>query len=180
LVGASWALRTKIPPAELAATVRRTILAVDPEQPISAIRTMESAMSTAIERQRFTVLLMTLFAALGVLLAAVGTYGVISYIVAQGTHEIGIRMSLGAERHDVLKVIILKGLRPALAGVISGVAGALILTRFLSTELYGVSPRDPVTLAEVAVAVIAVTFAACYVPARRATKVDPMVALRHE
>jgi len=180
LVGASWAIRTTIPPEQLADAVRRAVLAVDPQQPISAVRTMQDAMSQTLERQRFTVFLTTLFAALGVLLAAVGIYGVISYTVAQRTHEIGIRMALGAKRLDILKMMIRKGFHPVLMGVVVGLAAALALARFLSSVLYGVRPRDPLTFAAVAAALMAVALLACYIPARRATKVDPMVALRHE
>jgi putative ABC transport system permease protein len=180
LVGTSWAVRTGLPPAQLAEAVRRTILGIDPLQPISNIRTMEQMMSMTVDRQRFTWVLMTIFAALGMVLAAVGIYGVISYIVAQRTHEVGIRMALGAERSDVLKMIIRKGLSPALVGIVIGVAGALALARFLSSMLYGVSPSDPLTFGGVAVTLLAIALLACYIPARRATLIDPMVALRHE
>jgi putative ABC transport system permease protein len=180
LAGASWAIKGSIPPTQLANAVRQTVLAIDPQQPISAIRTMKEAMSSTIERQQFTAVLMILFAAFGVVLAAVGTYGVVSCTVAQRTHEIGIRRAVGAKGRDVVTLILLEALRPALVGAIFGIAGALVLSRVLASELYDVSPRDPLTLASVAVSLIVVTLVASYIPARRATTVDPMVALRHE
>ena len=137
-------------------------------------------MSMSLGRQRFAVLLMTLFAILGVFLASVGTYGVVSYVVSLRTREIGIRMALGAERRDVLRMMIGNGIKPAFIGVIVGVGGAFALTRLFSSMLFGVSPRDPLTFVGVAIALMVVTLCACYIPARRATRVDPMVALRHE
>jgi putative ABC transport system permease protein len=180
LAGMSWVVRTKIPPAQLNEAVRRTILAIDPQQPISDVRTMEQMMSTSVERHRFTLLLMTLFATLGVLLAAVGIYGVISYIFAQRTYEIGIRTALGAQRGDILKMVIGNGLEPALIGLAIGIACALALTRFFSSVLFEVGPTDPVTFLAVTFLMLGVTLLACYVPARRATRVDPVIALRYE
>jgi len=137
-------------------------------------------MASTVDRQRFTLVLMIIFASLGTLLAAVGIYGVISYIVAQRTHEVGIRIALGAGRNDVLKMIIRQGLSPAMVGIVIGVAGASGMAHFLSSMLFGVKPTDPLTFIAVAVLLAAVAVLACYIPARRATKVDPMVALRHE
>ena len=180
LVGTSWAVRTRIPPEQLADTVRHAVLTVDPEQPISDVRTMEQMMSASVGSQRFTLLLMTIFATLGVLLASVGVYGVISYVVSQRTREISIRTALGAQRGDILKMVISNGLKPALIGVGTGIAGAVALAHLLSTLLFGVRPADPATFIAVTILLLSVALLACYIPAKRATKVDPMVALRHE
>jgi putative ABC transport system permease protein len=180
LAGASWAIRATLPPTQLANSLRQSIISIDPQQPISGMRTMKEILSAAVERQQFTAVLMILFAAFGVVLATVGAYGVISCTVAQRTHEIGIRRALGAEGRNVINLILFQVLWPALVGAICGIAGELVLSRFLASELYDVSPRDPLTLIGVASSLIAVTLVASYIPARRATKVDPMIALRHE
>ncbi len=137
-------------------------------------------MSADRARPRFLTLLLTIFSAVSLALAALGIYGVISYLVAQRTNEIGIRMALGAQAGDVLKLIGATGLRLAVAGTVIGAFGALLLTRFLSGLLFGVSSMDPLTFAAMAVTLGAVTLLACYVPARRASKVDPLIALRYE
>jgi len=173
-------IRTRGNPMSILGAVRGRVQALDRALPVSKVRTMEDVMSAARSRPRFLTLLLALFSALSLALASLGIYGVISFLVAQRTSEIGIRMALGAQSGDVLRLIGATGLRLALAGAIGGAAGALALTRFLSGMLFGVSAVDAVTFAGMAAALIAVTLAACYIPARRASKVDPVVALRYE
>jgi ABC-type antimicrobial peptide transport system permease subunit len=165
---------------KLTSAVRDAIRGLDRGFPISNIGSMEEVMSSARSRPRFLTLLLTMFSSLSLILAALGIYGVISYAVAQRTNEIGIRMALGARGGDVIRLIGASGVRLALAGTVVGAAGAFALTRFLSGMLYGVSSLDPVTFLAMAGTLIAVTLLACYVPARRASKVDPLIALRYE
>jgi putative ABC transport system permease protein len=173
-------IRTSTEPMGVATSVRNAVLAIDKEQPTYDIRTMDQIVSSSLAPRRFSMLLLDGFAALALLLAAIGTYSVISFSVENSTHEIGIRMALGAEKRDVLGMVIGQGLKLALIGVAIGIAGALALTRFLSSLLYGVKPTDPLTFVVVSLILIAVALVACYIPARRASKVDPMVALRYE
>src|SRR5574337_1088285 len=141
---------------------------------------MDEILADSVAQPRYQTILLDLFGIAALILAAVGVYGVISYSVAQRTHEIGIRMALGAEKSDVVRMVVGRGLKLALIGVGVGVAGALALTRFLSSLLYGVTPTDPLTFISVSLILIVVALLACYFPARRAAKVDPMVALRYE
>jgi putative ABC transport system permease protein len=164
----------------LAATVRKTVWEVDKDQPVSNIRTMEDILSKSIARQRFTMLLLGIFAGVALLLAAVGIYGVMSYSLAQRTHEIGIRMALGAQSRDVLKLAVGQGLKLVLIGVAIGLVAALGLTRVLKSLLFGVSATDPTTIFALSMLLVGVALLASYIPARRATKVDPLVALRYE
>jgi putative ABC transport system permease protein len=148
--------------------------------PVSKVKSMDDVAAASFAERRFNMLLLTLFAALALVLAAVGIYGVISYAVTQRTQEIGIRMALGADRADVLKLIIRNGLVLTLLGIAIGVGGAFGLTRLMSTLLFGVTPTDKPTFIAVSAVLIFVALLACYIPARRATKVDPLIALRYE
>jgi putative ABC transport system permease protein len=167
-------------PIGLAATVRGAVWGIDRDQPVSNIRTMEEILSESVARQRFSMLLLAIFAALALVLAAVGIYGVMSYSVAQRTREFGIRMALGAQRSDVLKLAVGQGLKLVLMGVAIGLAAAFILTRVMSSLLFGVSATDPTTFFGISLVLMSVAVLASYIPARRATRVDPMVALRYE
>ena len=173
-------VRTTVEPLSLAAPVRNQISARDKDQAVFNVRTMEQALSQSVAARRFSMILLGVFAVLALLLAAVGIYGVISYSVAQRTREVGIRMALGARAIDVLKLVMRDGLKLVLIGVGLGLAGALALTRLMTTLLFGVTPTDVLTYATVAFGLIVVALIACCIPARRATKVDPLVALRFE
>src|SRR4029078_3388030 len=162
------------------ASVRNVIWSVDKDQPVSEIRTMSDIVSQAVARQRFSMLLLGIFAGLALVLAAVGIYGVMSYSVVQRTREIGIRMALGAQRTDMLKMTVAQGLKLVLVGLTLGLAAAFILTRVMATLLFGISATDPLTYVAISLVLLAVAAAASYIPALRATKVDPMVALRYE
>src|SRR5438552_408037 len=167
-------------PESVAAAVRREVQALDKNQLVHSIRTLESVMSEAVAAPRFRTSLLGVFAVVALILAMVGIYGVMSYAVTQRTREIGIRMALGARAADVLKLIVRNGMGPVLLGVALGLAGAIGLTRLTVSLLFGVTPTDAVTLATVTVGLVLVALIACCIPARRATKVDPLVALRYE
>jgi predicted permease len=173
-------LRAQADPLSLLAAVRHEIAALDSELPLSDIRTLEQIASSAVARTRFTMLLLAIFAGVALLLAAVGIYGVMSYAVTQRIHEIGIRVALGAQRRDVIGLVAKQGMALALVGICVGLAAALALTRVMSSLLFGVSATDPVTFAGIAALLMGVALGACFVPARRAVKMDPMIALRHE
>jgi putative ABC transport system permease protein len=153
---------------------------VDRQQPLSRIQPLEDVIAASIAPRRFNMLLLGIFATLALLLAAVGIYGVISYTVAQRSREIGVRMALGARRSDVLRLIVRQGMSLALAGMGAGLAASFALTRLMANLLFGVSPSDPLTFGLIALLLGSVALLACYLPARRATKVDPLVALRQE
>jgi putative ABC transport system permease protein len=173
-------LRTDGEPADLAPAVRHVVRAIDPNQPISDVRTMDQVMADTVGRARFNTLLLGVFAGLAMLLAAVGIFGVTQYSVTLRTREIGLRMALGAQKGQVLRLILKQGLLLTLSGIGIGVAGALALTRLLSSLLYGVSATDPLTFAALALLLTGVSWIACYIPARRAASVDPLIALRYE
>ncbi|MFI5125736.1 MAG: FtsX-like permease family protein, partial [Candidatus Acidiferrales bacterium] len=176
----SLVVRTKAEPLGVVSAIQDRIWSLDKAQPVEDIKSMDQMVASANAAPRFQTFLLGIFGALGLLLAVVGIYGVISYSVSQRTHEIGIRMALGAEPRQVLRLVLMQGLKLALMGVAIGVAASLALTRLMASLLFGVSATDPVTFGGVAIVLTLVALAACYVPARRAMKVDPMVALRYE
>jgi putative ABC transport system permease protein len=167
-------------PSGLIAEVKQQVWAIDNQIPVSEIRSMDDWMSVSLARQRFNMLLLGLFAGLAMLLAAVGIYGTMAYRVSQRTNEIGIHMALGAQRTDVLKLVLGDGAKLALAGIAVGIAGAAAVTRVMASLLFDVTPTDPATFIITTLLLAAVALAACYIPARRAMRVDPMVALRYE
>ncbi len=175
----TFVMRTSAPPLQLAQAVRHQVRALDAGLPVT-VRLMDEVFSESVGQQRFYALLVGLFGAMAMALAVVGIFGVVSYTAAQRTAEIGVRMALGAQRRDILQLIIGQGMRPILAGVIIGAGGALALTQFIEKLLYGVRPADPLTFASVALLLTAVAVLACYLPARRAARIDPLVALRHQ
>jgi len=176
----TWMVRTAANPLSLTASVQREFLAVDGQLAIAHVRTLEQAIGESIARQSFNMLLLTIFGAIAVLLAAIGIYGLMSYSVEQGTHEIGVRLALGAARGDILALIVGRGMRLAAVGVVVGALAAIGATRVLSRMLFGVRATDPISYAAVVAALAAIAFAACYVPARRAMRLDPIIAMRQE
>ncbi|HEV2829872.1 MAG TPA: FtsX-like permease family protein, partial [Pyrinomonadaceae bacterium] len=173
-------IRTTADPLNLTAAVRQQVQALDPNQPVYNVNTMERTLEESLVTQRLSMTLLAFLATLALILAAVGIYGVMSYTVTQRSHEIGIRMAIGAQQRDVFKMVIGRGMMLTLIGVVFGLLGAFALTRLMSTMLYGVEPTDPVTFVSIGILLIGVALVACYMPGRRATKVDPLVALRYE
>jgi putative ABC transport system permease protein len=173
-------LRGHLDAAAIPAEVRKQVQSVDPTLPVSDGQTLIETVSASLAERRFSMEIVALFALTALFLAALGIYGVISYVVSERTHEIGIRVALGAQRRNILRIVVSQGLALAIAGAAGGLAGALIVSHLLAGLLYGVKPTDPLTFAGVAVLLIVVALFACYIPARRAIRVDPMVALRHE
>jgi putative ABC transport system permease protein len=167
-------------PNQLIAAVRQQVKAIDPDQPIYSVRSMDDIRSESVAPERLNLTLLSIFAGLALVLAVVGIYGVMSYTVTQRTHEIGIRMAIGAQPRDVFRMVIGQGMMLASVGVVCGLIGAFGLTRLMASMLFGVEPTDPVTFAAIAVLLTGVALVACYVPGRRATKVDPVVSLRYE
>jgi len=179
-LGATLVVRTSGDPKEILAAIRHQIGTMDRDLPIYNIRTMEEVLSGTLAQPRLSLMLLSVFALIALIMAMIGVYGVMSFTVSQRTREIGIRMALGAQQRDVLKMVIEQGLWLVLLGIGIGVAGALGLTRVMKSLLFGVSATDPVTFAVIPLILAAVAILACYLPARRATKVDPMIALRIE
>ena len=173
-------VRTKSNPMALAKVIQNEVAQIDKDQPVANIKTMENVFSESVAPRRFSMLLITLFAAIALVLSSVGIYSVISYSVAQRRHELGIRMALGANARDVLTLVIGQGFKLIVIGTAIGLAGAFILTRLLQSMLFNVSTTDPVVFLGISLTLISVALLASYIPARRAAKVDPMIALRHE
>jgi predicted permease len=178
--GAGYVVRTSSAPLGAVDSIRRAVGNADNTAAIYGISSMRDIVSNSISTQRLTMLLLGVFAALALTLSAVGIYGVISYLTGQRIHEIGVRMALGASRKDVLRMVLGGGMRTTLIGVGFGIAAAIGLTRLIAQVIYGVGATDPITFAAVAALLIGVALLACYIPARRAMRVDPMVALRYE
>jgi putative ABC transport system permease protein len=173
-------LRTDGDPTTIAAAAQREVRALDPDQPVSDVRTMSEVMAETVARARFNTVLLTVFAGLATLLAAVGIFGVMNYSLALRTREIGLRMALGAQQRQVRLLMLKQGLLLTLIGTVIGVIGALALTRLMSSLLFGVGAADPLTFGVIVLLLMLVSLIACYLPARRATRIDPLIALRAE
>jgi putative ABC transport system permease protein len=172
--------RTSASPMPIVPAIERVVRSVEKDATVTHIETVDQILARSSAEPRFETMLLGSFGALGLLLAIVGVYGVISYSVVQRTHEIGVRVALGAQREDILRMVLREGMVLAVTGVVLGIAGALALTRFLCSMLFEIRPNDPATFAGVAILLALAALAACYIPARRAMKVSPMEALRYE
>jgi putative ABC transport system permease protein len=177
---ATLLVRTPSDPLSLATAVKREVLAVDRDQPVYAVQTMDQIIDNSVADRRFQTMLLGLFAGMALALAAIGVYGVMSYAVTQRTQEIGIRVALGARRRDVLWLIIEEGMKLALGGILIGLLASFALTRFMKTLLYDISAIDPLTFTLIALLLTFIALLACWIPAWRAAKVDPMITLRCE
>src|SRR5439155_964409 len=177
---ANLVIRAVTDPTSLAAAVRKEVMAIDPNQPVANVKKMEEWLANSVAQPRYRTLLLSVFSAVAMLLSVIGIYGVMSYAVTQRTREIGLRMAFGAQRWNVLSMVLGQGMKLALTGVWVGVAAALALTRVIRNLLYEITATDPLTFSCVALLLIGVALLACLVPARRAAKTDPMVALRYE
>jgi len=173
-------VRSEADPMTLLPAMRAQVLALDAELPIYKAQRMEEYVAASVAQRRFTSLLCSIFAGAGLLLAVVGLFGVMSYSVAQRTHELGVRVAVGAAKADILRLILKEGMGITVVGIVVGLFGTLAVSTILKSQLYGVSARDPLTFLGVILLLMIVALAACYIPARRATRVDPMVALRYE
>jgi putative ABC transport system permease protein len=178
--GANVVVKSTLSASSVAAAIRQEVQKMDKDLPVTDVETMPNIMETSLAQPKFRTFLLGLFAAMALALAAIGILGVISYSVSQRTKEFGIRMALGAQSENVLKQVLKEGARLVAAGLALGLGGSLVATRLIATLLFGVKPADPLTFAAVAAILTSVTLAASYIPARRATRVDPMVALRYE
>lgn len=177
---ASIVVRTAMDPSAVASGIRDAVRSSDSDVPILALRPMTQVISESVEARRFQMLLAQLFAASALLLASLGIFGVAAYSVTQRQHELGIRRALGAQPIDVLRLVLLAGMRPVVVGLAGGIAAALAVGHFIRSLLFGIGTADPSTFAIVTIVVITVGLLACYLPARRALRADPMVALRYE
>jgi putative ABC transport system permease protein len=173
-------VRTPLELASVSAAIRKQVLAIDPDQPVTRIRAMNDVIATSVAPRKFNTLALGLFASVALILAAIGIYGVMAFSVAQRTQEIGIRIALGAQMKDVLRMVVKQGMTLAIVGIAIGVIVAIAVTRLMKSLLYGVTATDPTTFAIIALLLSGVALLACYLPARRAARVDPMIALRCE
>jgi len=180
LYGGEVVVRSSLSAASVAAGIREAVRSMDKNLPVTDIESLNDAVGQSISQERFRTFLLGSFSAIALVLAAVGIFGVMSHSASQRTHEIGIRVALGAERRDVLRLILGQGTKLALLGLGVGLVAAFLLTRLMSSLLYRISATDPATFASVTIILLSVALTACYIPARRAMRVDPMVALRHE
>ena len=178
--GMNVVLRSNVAPAAVNSAIKKEIRELDPDLPIYNVRTMDDRVQESLARRRFSMVMLGLFAALALALATIGIYGVMAYIVNQGTREIGIRMALGATQRNILGLIVRQGMVLALTGVAIGLAGAFALTRLMRSLLFGVRSRDPLTFVAIAALLALIALLASYIPARRAARIDPMVSLRCE
>jgi putative ABC transport system permease protein len=173
-------LRSRGSVAQLGEAVRHEVESIDPNVPVHSISSMDQIIARSVADRRFALELLGVFAVVALLLAAVGIYGVMSYSFSQRTHEVGIRVALGAQRGDILRMVLGEGMRIVVIGLASGLVGAAIMTRVFRSMLFGVGPADPVTFLFVSAILASVALFACYIPARRATCVEPLIALREE
>jgi putative ABC transport system permease protein len=178
--GLTFVVRTQAEPTSIASTIRERVRKLDKDQPVTTLRPMDEIVDDSLSQRRFSTVLLTVFAGIALLLASVGLYGVMAYLVTQRTSEIGLRMALGAPRIHVFKLVLGQGMLLTIAGLVLGLAGASVLTQLMTTMLYEVTAKDPLTFAGIPAVLAVVALLACYLPARRATKVDPIVALRYE
>jgi len=178
--GGNLVLRSRQDPEHLVSALRRTMHSLDPDMPLFNVRTLRTVSEENVAPRKLSVFLLSLFSGIALVLAALGIYGVMAYLVTGRTHEIGLRMALGAQPRDVLRLVLGQGARVALVGVCAGVIASLALTRPMSSLLFGVSPTDPLTFATAAVLLTGVALVACYIPTRAAMALDPVVALRYE
>ena len=176
----SLVVRTASDPLSLVAAVKNQIQTIDKDLPIDEAKTMQQLLAESVSGRRFNMLLLSVFALVALVLALVGIYGVMSYTVTQRTHEIGIRVAIGAQSRDVFRMVIGQGMILAMIGVAFGLVGAFALTRLMTSMLFGVEPTDPATFISITALIIVVALVACYIPGRRAAKVNPLEALRYE
>jgi putative ABC transport system permease protein len=179
-IGMSFVVRTQADAASVAGAIRSTFASADPEMAIAQPTTMEQILEESVATRKFQMCLAVAFAISALLLASLGIYGVVSFTVARRTPEIGIRMALGADRQQLMAMVLLQGMAPILAGLAAGIAGALFVSHLIANQLFGVTPWDPLTISGVATLLLIVATSACLIPARRASRTDPLVALRFE